>query len=502
VDPGTLGTIRRDYENASRTAAALTKVGNALSYTWGGVKSVFGAAKTVVGVTVDTLGASVHNISRYGCGIYYGDKPEDRAADARAASQRIFTNYYDGTSGSDTIRTAGTYMEGAKEGAQKAGKWAGTALGDNKAGHAASWVLGHGARLTVGTFTDFSSGLYKTLDKRSTTSEVAAGFAQMGMSCVSVSKAILPASQMPGFAVSAGANAARTGSITMSWLRTSQQRGIIKSLTSQNTAIVTAAWGKGGMKGPAMLEVISNARSIVSTKEFMASLVAWRAEMAAAIKQSVKDGAWARLTNLQTVVKDELLGVIGKGMDGSAKGAIEAGLGGSAKELIDNLVSQAIDDQIQNVIDGMLAGAPDAEELNGTWNAVLTVQGLLGEQPPASGAAPDVSADQGCDLGINLAELIGKALPMKLKLTLSPDGIGTAQMVGEGGGAAGTAQYDRETGRLTVRMIKDKATMNLMGTAKRGPAPDPKIPGPPVLSGTFTIKQGEQGLRGAWTARQ
>jgi hypothetical protein len=260
------------------------------------------------------------------------------------------------------------------------------------------------------------------------------------------------------------------------------------------------------MKGPQMIQVINNARTIAQTKAFDVGLRAWSAELTAAIRQSVKDGMWARVANMRTVAKDELLGVVGKGMDGGARGALEAGLGGSAKELIDNLVAQALDDQIQNIIDGMLAGAPDAEELNGKWTASLTIQGLVG--PEGDGAAPPpdaktgTGADQGCDLGINLAELIGKTLPVTMRITLSPDGNGTAQLIGEGASGDGTAQYDRDSGRITIRMTQKAALLAMVGTAKRGPATDPKLPGPPVMSGTWTMTQDQKGLKGSWKARQ
>jgi hypothetical protein len=64
-------------------------------------------------------------------------------------------------------------------------------------------------------------------------------------------------------------------------------------------------------------------------------------------------------------------------------------------------------------------------DANGTWKGTFTITDVTID-PALKAEAEKEAADQGCDLTTALEQLVGKALPMTLDLTVDPKGKGTA----------------------------------------------------------------------------
>jgi hypothetical protein len=205
-------------------------------------------------------------------------------------------------------------------------------------------------------------------------------------------------------------------------------------------------------------------------------------------------------------------------MDGEARNWLQAGLGTSFKEIVDNLVAQALDDEIQKAIEAAMTGAPDPEELSGTWKAQITIASVTGGEGAGSSNSGGSSAGgssagssggsggsglPGCDVSFDPKMLLGKTLPVGITLVVGAEGNGTARMSGKGvSPASGTVAYDKETGQLTIRIVQAKAALSMKGEAKRLDSGDPKKLGPVELSGTFTMVGGPITISGPWNAKK
>lgn len=448
-----------------------------LSSGWGLVKSGFGKAKTAVGVTVDTLGSGVQVISAVGCGIYYGNKPKEIIENAMNGPKMVFENYKNGVSGSDTIKTAGEYIEGVEKGAGEYVGWAASkpielVIGKGKVSETTKWALGGLTQITTGMFTGMAKGIYKVADKRSSTADVVGGFVDIALGSIGGSKLIVKASQIPGLikgslqAVKAGSKAA------LSMAGSAANKAEAKALAQRIAQLLT----KKKLNPAEYKELISNQLKVEINKAVGQLIVGSRQAMIKKIRDLIAKGATGGMTNFKEGVKSSLEDLLTKSFDKSLKGFLDAGttvMGTTLKDYIDNLVAAGLADGVlTGLINDALAVPPDPEQMAGMWNGSLTILKVTIPESEKK-TADDAKCEQ------MFKQLEGKKIPMKLDIDMGASGSGSVTLTGSNGGGSGTITYSG--GAVSMVITADGTTYTMKGTAK------------------FT-KSGGMSMGGSWTA--
>ncbi len=475
----------------SALGSGLKKVGDGLAWTWGGIRDGFGKAKTVVGVGVDGAGALVKNLAAIPLGvsnkIFYGAPLSDIQDNMTDNVEHVFDNYYNSTSGSDTFQQANEYLENMEDGAKYLGDGAGKIFGDNMVGHGASWVLGNGAKVTVGLFTDLGKGIYVVLDKKSSDAEVAFGFVQIGLSLVGGSKVVMKGSQIPGLLKGAGTNFKNAAQALKVYLGEVGEKGVMKSLKAESAKILEQGIAKGFLKPTEALKLITNAKLIKTQEVVLGAMKDLRAGWIQKIKDAIAKGTAAEMVHVKEEIAKSLQEMFkksgGKGLE-KLMGAAKTGLGENWKEWFNNAFGNWIDDQVKDLIASALEGPPEPTELNGTWSGsyIISEYEVLGEVP------------EGCDLS-QLDELKGQSRPLKLTFNLSDSGTGTAS----GDAGSMSVSYDRESGAITISGTEEGSKSTFRGTVVRGEGADPQTPGPLSMSGDFSSTAEYLKISGTWS---
>lgn len=140
---------------------------------WG---KAFDYGRREIGKVIDKAGADIHAVARTGYGMYYGNSPEEVAGDIAENYKQMLQNQAAGQEGTNTLRTAKSYMEGAENLADQAAK---DFIAKTFGGTITPWVAGKIAKGLANVFTGLAKGLYTVLAPTSTAGETAVGFAEI-----------------------------------------------------------------------------------------------------------------------------------------------------------------------------------------------------------------------------------------------------------------------------------------------------------------------------------
>ncbi|MBA4370337.1 MAG: hypothetical protein C0418_02020 [Coriobacteriaceae bacterium] len=459
---------------------------------WGLVKSGFGKAKTAVGVTVDTLGSGVQVISAVGCGIYYGNKPKDIIDNAMNGPKMVFDNYNNGVSGSDTIKTAGEYIEGVEKGAGDVVGWAGAKpieliIGKGKVSETTKWALGGLTQITTGMFTGMAKGIYKVADKRSSTADVAGGFVDIALGSIGGSKLIVKASQIPGLIKGSLQAVKSGGKAALSLAGSAANKAEAKVLTQRIAELLT----KKKLNPAQYKELISNQLRVEINKAVGQLIAGSREAMIKKIRDLMSKGAAGGMTNFREGAKSSLQDLLTKSFDKSLKGLLDAGttvMGTTLTDYLDNLVAAGLADGVlTGLINEALAVPPDPEQMAGTWSGSLTI---LKVEIPASEkkTADDAKCEQ------LFKQLEGKKIPMTLDIRMGSGGSGSVALKGGQGSGSGTIRYSG--GAVTMVIGADGTTYRMTGSAAFTKGGGMKMGG----SWSAPYQKSQIKMSGSWTA--
>lgn len=471
--------------------SGLKTVGDGLKWTWGGIRDVFGKAKTVVGVGVDGAGVIAQTLASVPLGvsnrIIYGAPLSDINDNMVESMQSAIENYDNNISGAGTFQQGTDYLDGMENGAQDLGEGLGNTLGDNVVGKGAGWVLGTGAKVTVGLFTDLGKGIYLVLNKKSSDGDVAFGFVQIGLSVVGGSKVVVKGSQIPGLLKGVGGNLKNAGQAIKVFLGELSEKGVMKGLKAETAKILEKGVARGFLNADEALRLVANSKLMKTQQVVAAAMKETRGVWIQKIKDAIAKGGAAELVHVKAEIAKSLQGLFkksgGKGLE-KVLGAAKAGLGDTWTEWFDNVFGGWVEGQVKELIQDALEGPPEPAELNGSWNGsyIILAYEVLGEVP------------EGCDLS-QLDDTIGTSRPLNWTLKIGDSGTGTT--TGASGG--GSVSYDRESGGIVVSSTEDGTKATYRGTVTRGQGADPTTPGPLTMAGDFVITTEFMRVTGSWS---
>lgn len=479
------------------TQEAPAKEQGYLASAWGGIKSAFGKAKTGIGVAVDTAGLGVQTITAVGCGVWYGNSTKDTADVIAAGAKEVVDNYNKGLSGSATIKTAGTYIEGVETGAGQAVgsavggvlSWGAGAAGAGKDTQKTisswtSWATGGLTKVTVGMFTGMAKGIYKVADKGSSTADVVSGIVDIGLGAIGGSKVILKASQIPGLTKGAYQGMKQLGQAMLNLGKSAANAAERKELEAALRATLAAK----GLAPAAVDKLISDSIKIEIAEQTAKALAATREQVMKNLRDLIAAGGKQWWTDLKGTIASSWSDLVKKGFSGSMQGYLDAGttvMGASVADFVENLVAAGITDAwLTDFVNQALAIAPDPGQVDGVYEGSMTVTKI--DVPQGS----EKTAEDAKCLDM-YKELEGKKL--SLKLDVSATG-GTVSMKGDGGNGSGPCTYDN--GAISMSVANQGSTISFKGTVKL------RKEGGVAMSGSWVLpyKGTPITMYGSWTA--
>jgi|GEM_PF-2152916 len=434
-------------------------------FTWETAKTSYNAATTVAGVTVDTLGAHTKSAADVIYGVANGNTVGEITSEIGKNYTKVGENFKAGKSGSETMKTATGYFEGAEE----AGGQAASAVVEKTLGKGwTSWVAGHAGKLTVNLFTSLGKGITKVANTQSTQGEVAEGVLDIGMSFIGGSKVIASGSQVKTAAKEGLKNLGEKG---LNFLGQTVFKGDLKALKGMSAEILANT-----KLTPAQVEqLLSNAINIEVKEGIEKELVAASAKINQKFLELFKSGAKTIGENATAGAREAYKEFVEQTFESSLKGlgdSLVAVLGKDFKTYVDNLIANKADDLIKeitkNLIDkGVIPGiptAPDLKDLAGTWGeGFMTITDIyVAEELKKSPSNPE-----GCDVSELEAK---KGVKQSLEISLQPDsesgGMMTIKMAGDDAKAIPFTYAD---GVITASLSQDKATVSVnMSVSQEG----------------------------------
>ncbi|GEM_PF-1349469 len=369
-----------DYTNAVSSLRSTMKAGDQkkddsgyLAKGWNAARTAYHGAQTAIGVTIDTAGAVVANTSRIPLGIYYGNSARDIVQDQKNNWNQVADNFKKGTSGSETLRTAGDYLEAVELAAREtvenpiAGK---TGLGD---AYVIPWAAGAITQATVGMFTGLGKGLYKLADRQSDATRLVEGGLDVGLSLVGGSKVITQGSKVPGVVKGLAGEAEMAGKMGLNYVESAFAENARKNLLKESAELLA----KNNLSGKEAAKLISNSLQIQAREELARGLAAVRGRMTLEMTQIIKTGGANALAGAKETIKGSLEDMLKQQFELSAKGVIDAFgkvVGTSGKEYLDNLIAGWADDMIKAQVTAMVEAAAADAAASGAFKLAISPQ--------------------------------------------------------------------------------------------------------------------------------
>ena len=339
---------------------------------WSGIKTVLQSAQTVVGVTIDSAGAVVANTSAIPLGWYYGNSLKDVIKIQTDNLKEVAANYNNGTSGSETLKTAGDYLDGAETGARGV-----VESGVEKATGGfgvISWGTGAITQATVGMFTGLGKGLYKLADKQSDTTRIVEGSLDVGLSLIGGSKIIMTGSKVPNLVKGVAGEIEMTGKMAVTYVESTIANAERSTLTKEMAALLA----KNKLTQAEVAKLISNSIEIQAKEQMAQGLAVFRDRMTAEMTQIIKTQGANALAAAKETMKSSLNDMLKEQFTLSMQGILKATgkvVGTSTKEYLDNLVAGWADDLIK----GQITAAVDAAATAAAAAPKVDTTGTVGQ---------------------------------------------------------------------------------------------------------------------------
>lgn len=400
---------------------------NAMS---GTIKTTFHAGQTAVGYGVDYTGTAVKNVSRLGWGLYYGNSTEDIWDDWKNNAREINKNFNNSASGSETLKTAAGYLEGAEKAAGNVGSGgAEFVMGKGYTGSAVGWM----AKTTTGIFTGLGKGIFKVADRQSSTEDVITGGVDIGLSFIGGSKVVIKGSQVPGLVKGLAQEGSLVGRQGINYLATLMGRAEKKELMQ--------------LAGKEGAELVNNSATLEVVEGTLKMLGEARTQTYKEMGAILKGGGATLKQNVVQGTKESLEDLFTKKFEKNLSGLMEAfktGAGKTPAEFLDNLIGSGLDDLIKaEAKDFVLnTGSDNSGMYRGTINWVVTIPGIGSK---AFSAPVTVNVDASGKVNVSYKVSGSMPLPGGMRLVHNGSGSLTGEAKGTEIQAAGTS-----TGNTTI----------------------------------------------------
>jgi len=458
-----------------------------LSATWGIIKTGFGAVKTGVGVGLDTAAIGVRNISTIGCGLYYGNKPSLIWKDMKENVKEIGKNYNEGVSGSTVISTAGGYIDDVETGAgEAAGGGAQTVIektwGKGKIADTTGWAVGGLVKVTTGMFTGLAKGLYKVADKKSSSTDVATGIVEIGLSCIGGSKVLIKGTQVPGLLKGGYQGVKNAGKALVNLAESAADAKVRAKLAKGMAEVLTDSKLTKEQVG----KLISNSVKVEISEAIAAMMARNRDAYIKAIRDLVAAGGAGLKSNFVGGIKGSLEDLVSKSFGKTLQGVLDAGttvIGAGLGDYIDNMVGSQLDPILTGLITQALSIPPDPDQVDGSYSGSLVITKV---DIPAENK--DEAKDANC--AALFKQLEGKKQALSLKVSATG---GSATMASGKSSSKGSCEYSN--GAISMRFTANGTTMSFQGTARL-------TQGGVVMSGSFSMPYPKTKIMisGTWSA--
>ena len=313
---------------------------------WSYVKSAAHGAQTALGVTVDTASAIVANTAQIPFGLYYGNSVKDIVAEQRKNWKEVADNYKNSTSGVETLKTAGEYLDAVETTArgfvQDSGEKV-TGLGN---AYVFPWMAGAITQATIGMFTGLGKGLYKLGDRQADTIKIVEGSMDVGLSLIGGSKVIMKGSQAKNVVKGLAGEAEMAGKMAVNYVESTFTDSASKNLLKESAELLA----KSHLTEKEAAKLISNSIQIEVKEQMIRGLATVKDRMTLEMTQILKTGGSAALAGAKETITGSLEDVFKKQFENSMKGVLDAVktvVGTSAKDYVDNLVGGWADDLIK-----------------------------------------------------------------------------------------------------------------------------------------------------------
>ncbi len=338
---------------------------------WNIAKTAFHGAQTVAGVTLDTANAVTQNTFRTYWGVWYGEHANTILEDHKKNWAEVKNNYNNSTSGVQTLKTAGEYLEGVETTARET-----VESGVEKATGGfgvTSWATGAITQATVGMFTGLGKGLYKLADRQADATRLAEGGLDVGLSLIGGSKVILKGSQVPNLVRGLAGEVEMTGKMAVNYVESTVAESARKNLLKESAELLA----KSHLTEREAAKLISNTLEIEAKEQLARGLAAVRERMTLEMTQIVKTGGATALASAKETVKSSLEDMLKEQFTKSMNGILQAigkVVGTSAKDYLDNLVGGWADDMIKVQVTAMVEKAAADAAAAGVFKLVISPQ--------------------------------------------------------------------------------------------------------------------------------
>ena len=342
--------------------ASVTKAGANLA--WEGAKGAYGIMATGTGIVTDTAEVAIKSTMDVGFGIAHWNSVKDTYDVVAGNFKKMGDNMLNGTSGSETLKTAGEYLDGVENGAkyivdtgiktaaQKGLENLPAGIGENQTvknivtttADWTGWGAGHVAKMTVGMFTGFGKGVYKVSNLQSDKLTILEGSLDIGLSLIGGSKVIMKGSQ----GLSGSKDLLKTlGQKGMNFVEKIVANADIKNLKSISASILESAKLTPGQ----VKTLIANAAEIEGKEAMQAEIQNIGKELNQKFLDLMKKGAETVFENTlegKTAYKEFVKDAFENSLKGFKESLIST-LGKSYTDYIDNLVASKADDLIKGI---------------------------------------------------------------------------------------------------------------------------------------------------------
>ncbi|MBP7058323.1 hypothetical protein KBB06_03235 [Candidatus Gracilibacteria bacterium] len=452
--------LAEDEGYASKAFGAMKTMGKGAmklgQYTWESTKATLKTARTTVGVTIDTLGAGTKSGFDVIFGAANGNSASEIAQEIGNNFKKVGQNWQEGKSGSETLKTATGYFEGA----EKAGGELASGAVEKVIGKGwTSWMAGHAGNLTVNMFTSLGKGITKVANPESTTGEIVEGGLDIGLSFIGGSKIFASGSQ-----IAKGSKQALKlfGEKGINFLGKLLNSSDIKALKGMTAELLT----KTKLTPSEVNKLLSNALNIECKEALQEELKLIGKNLNDKFMKMLKGGASTVLENSTTGAKEEFKIFVEKQFENSIKGykdALIQVLGEGYTSYIDNLIANKADDVLKETIKdyidkGKIPGIKSAPELSviaGKWNSGTMVINDVETTEDFRKKAEK----EGCDIS-EIESKKGK--PQSLDISLDPTSeSGGNMLIKYGDSKAQKVPFTYEDGALKASLEQEGASVKM-----------------------------------------
>jgi hypothetical protein len=434
-------------------------------FTWSTAKSAFNGVKTVAGVTLDTLGAGTKSTADVIYGVANGNSASDITTEIGKNFKQVGQNLKDGKSGSEILKTAGGYFEGA----ENAGGKAAETLVEKTVGKGwSSWMAGHVGKLTVNMFTSLGKGITKVADTQATTGEILEGTLDIGLSFIGGSKVIVSGSQ----AMRGSKEAIKLmGQKGINFLGKVLNSGDLKTLRGISSEILSTT----KLSGAQIEKLLSNSLNIEFKEGLQQEIIDIGKKLNEKFMTLIKEGGATLGENATTGAKAAYKEFVQDTFQNSLKGYKDALLGVLGKDFtayVDNLVANKADDMIKSIIKnyvdkGIIPGIltePELKDLAGSWDG----GNIVIKDVEVSDEFRAKAEKEGCDIS-EIEKKKGEKQTMKMSLSPTSENGGN-MIIKVADGEEQSIPFTYKDGIISGTFSQEGGTMaiNLKATEENG----------------------------------